>query len=392
MSKSTGKRHDKTILWGGPGSAYSARIYSYLVKKGIPFQRIFPGNSRFHEEIVPIVGYFVMPVMELTDGTLIQDSTDAMLYWETQVADNPLIPSSPQQRAVSWLLAFFGAEMMLRIGMHYRWTYLDADRPFAEAMFANFFSNARDPDAKRKDTAPIMDYFGSFLPDLAITDETIPAIEAAYIDLLEILNTHFLKWPYLLGGRPGPADFGLITLMYAHLSRDPHASHLMKMHGPQVFRWTERMNEPGIVDGEFSEIPPAYPADDTLPETLLPVLRYLCAENKAEILAMVASFNAWCAARPDLQSGAPLRTDPDTLSAHPKLGEFTFHNRGVTFRMQTLASVLFTFQRALDEIDKLDGPGRQRFEQTMSAAGGNDVLGARLNRRIRLAVNEYTIV
>jgi glutathione S-transferase len=391
MTKTTGKHHEKTILWGGPGSAYSARIYSYLVKKGIPFQRIFPGHPRFHEEIVPIIGYFVMPVMELTDGTLIQDSTDALRYWEAQVLENPLIPTSPQQKAISWLLAFFGAEMMLRIGMHYRWTYVEDDRPFAEAMFANFFSNQRDVESKRKDTAPIMDYFDGFLPHLAITEETIPAIEAAYLDVLDVLNAHFLEWPYLLGGRPSPADFGLITLMYAHLSRDPHSAHIMKMRAPQVFRWTERMNEAGIVDGEFSDIAPEYPADDTLPDTLLSVLRYFFAENEAEILGTVASFNTWCDAKLELKSGTPLRTDPDTLSAHPMLGEFSFENRGATFKMQTMASVLYTFQRALDEINKLDGADRERFDLTIGKTGGAAVVDAKLRHRIRLENDQYSI-
>jgi len=75
MSKTTGKQHDKPILWGAPGSGYSGRIRSYLIKKGIPYQQIFPGHPRFQQEIIPLIGYFVMPVMELTDGTLIQDSS-----------------------------------------------------------------------------------------------------------------------------------------------------------------------------------------------------------------------------------------------------------------------------------------------------------------------------
>ena len=45
------------------------------------------------------------------------------------------------------------------------------------------------------------------------------------------------------------------------------------MNAPQVFRWTERMNEAGIVDGEFSDLASDYLADDTLPDTLVPVLR-----------------------------------------------------------------------------------------------------------------------
>ena len=104
--KTTGKRHEKPILWGAPGSGYSGRIRSYLIKKGIPYQQIFPGNPRFQQEIIPLIGYFVMPVMELIDGTLIQDSSEALIHFEAQHPENSLIPTSPQQRAIAWLLAF----------------------------------------------------------------------------------------------------------------------------------------------------------------------------------------------------------------------------------------------------------------------------------------------
>ena len=215
--------------------------------------------------------------------------------------------------------------------------------------------------------------------------------KSAYLDILDVLNDHFLQWPYLLGGRPSPADFGFITLLFAHLSRDPHSAQIMKLRAPQVFRWTERMNEAGIVDGEFSDIAPEYLPNDALPDTLIAILRYLLAENEAEIVAMVGSFNAWCDAHADLKSGSPLRTAPETLSAHPKLGIFTFENRDTTFHMQTLASVIYSYQRALDAIDGLDDAGRTIVEQTLSETGGTYLLEHRPNHRIRLDGDQYAI-
>lgn len=121
------------------------------------------------------------------------------------------------------------------------------------------------------------------------------------------------------------------------------------------------------------------------------MLRYFFEDNGPEILGMVTTFNAWCDAKSDLKSGTPLRTAPDTLSAHPMLGEFAYESRGVTFHRQTFASALFCFQRALDEIDALEGAGRDRFGTTMKETGGTDVASARLRRRIRLENNQYAI-
>ena len=103
---------------------------------------------------------------------------------------------------------------------------------------------------------------------MGIYAATIPAIEAAYLDLLDVLDEHFLHHPYLLGGRPSMADFGLMAGLYAHLSRDPVPSALMKSRAANVYRWTERMNLANIDDGEFPEAGDTYPADDALPGTL----------------------------------------------------------------------------------------------------------------------------
>jgi hypothetical protein len=105
----------------------------------------------------------------------------------------------------------------------------------------------------------------------------------------------------------------MVTL-FAHLSRDPVPSNLMKTRAPQVFRYIERMNTAGIVDGEFPDMAPEYFPDDELPSTLEPVLRYLFADCAPEILGMVDTFNQWCDAHPGLPAGTPIQSDPDVFA------------------------------------------------------------------------------
>ncbi len=391
MFKNSGKTHEKTILWGAPGSGFSGRTRSYLRKKGLVYQEIFPSHRRFHEEIVPLIGYFVMPVTELTDGTLIQDSTDTVVYFENEYPENPLIPSTPVQKAIAWLLGFFGSETLLKAAMHYRWSFVEEDRPFTEATFGHFFSAHRDREKQRQDVVPLMEYFDGFLGDLGVTPETIPVIEASHKDLLDVLNVHFLQCPYLLGGRPSLADFGLMVPMYAHLSRDPVACTLMKLHAPQVFRWTERMNEPGIVDGEFPDAAPEYPANDTLPETLLPILKYFFTDCGPEMLGMIATFNAWCEANPNVPSGAAIQTDADQVGAHPRLGKLSYELRGVAFHRQTFTSALYHFQRVQDVIAGLDRDGRSALNDIVEKAGGQELISATLTRRIKSEHYRYAL-
>jgi glutathione S-transferase len=67
-----------------------------------------------------------------------------------------------------------------------------------------------------------------------VSPETASLIESAYHELLELLQDHLGGSPYLLGGRPSLADYGLIAPLYAHLSRDPHPSILMKQRAHRV--------------------------------------------------------------------------------------------------------------------------------------------------------------
>jgi hypothetical protein len=179
--------------------------------------------------------------------------------------------------------------------------------------------------------------------------------------------------------------------MYAHLARDPHSSQLTKLRAPQVFRWTERMNEAGIVDGEFADLPPQYPPDDELPATLLPILRYFFAENGPELIGMIEAFNTWCDQHADAKSGTPLRSAPDSVTAHPMLGTFNFTVRGATFRRQAFASGLYFFQRVRDVIAALDDAGRAKFDETVKSAGGEAVMAAPMRRRIKHENDQYML-
>jgi glutathione S-transferase len=383
MYKNSGKTHEKPILWGAPLSFYSGKTRSYFIKKGIDYQELFGSHPRYGQEILPLVGYMVVPVVELTDGTLIQDTTDTIVHFEEKVPEPALIPKTPVQRAVAWLIGFFGSEALLKPGMHYRWSYVDQQRPFLEAAFGRALSGHRDMEMQREAVAPVMEFFSGFLKSLGVTPETVPVIEASYEDLLILLNDHFLQYPYILGGRPSLADFGLMAPLYAHLARDPYPSMLMKNRAPHVFRWTERMNQAGFADGEFPDLAPDFLPNDELPETLEPILRYFFADCGPEVMGMIASYNAWIEAHPELPSGAVIQSDREAPTAHPSLGWFDFELRGVRIHRRDYVDAVYHFQRVLDVVAGLDGEGRARFGETVDRAGGKELLAARLVRRIK---------
>ncbi len=86
------------ILWCTPHSAYSGKVRSYLIKKGLPFREMFPPHPRFQTEVLPALLQFVIPVVETTDGKLIQDSTVIIEELERRFPERPMVPTTPVLR------------------------------------------------------------------------------------------------------------------------------------------------------------------------------------------------------------------------------------------------------------------------------------------------------
>ena len=215
-------------LWGAAHSYYTGKIRSYLIKKGVAFRELYPSNPAFQARILPAVRHLVVPILETPEGEVVQDTTDMIECLEARFPQPLMLPDTPVQRAVAWLLGAFGSEGLLQPGMSYRWSYRAEQEDFLRAEFGRISYAGPDREARDRAGRQLMDYFHGFLPQLGVTPETLATIEAAYGELLDALEIHFQSHPYLLGGRPSIADFGLMAPLYAHLARDPVPSKLMK--------------------------------------------------------------------------------------------------------------------------------------------------------------------
>ena len=158
----------------------------------------------------------------------------------------------------------------------------------------------------------------------------------------------------------------------------------MKNIAPHVYRWTERMFEANLRDGEFMELDYEFPADDALPETLIPFIEYLFRDCGPQLQGMLATFNAWVAREPDRPAGTLIQTDPKApIGAHPELGNFDFELHGVTIHSKAFSNVVHHFQRVVDVIDTLDENGKAAFDSLMTRTGGAGLMSTKLARRIK---------
>lgn len=380
---------DSYVLWGSPHSYYTGKIRSYLVKKGVPYREFSPAHPDFESRVVPAIRHMVVPVMETPDGHLIQDTTDMIEHLEREFARPLLVPESPVQRAVAWLLGAFGSEGLLQPGMHYRWSYRAEQESFLQAEFGRLRYAGPDRAKRNEAGRQLMDYFNGFLPVLGVTEATIPVIEAAYLELLEALDRHFQQWPYLLGGRPSIADFGLMAPLFAHLARDPVPASLMKTRATNVYRWTERMNMPACADMEFAGCLEQFPEGDGIPESLEPVLRLVFQDWGPQLLADAAHYNAWVESDPSMPAGTLVSASGER-QVHPTLGFIDYQWRGCTVHRASSPHGLWHFDKAAAYARALDGEARLRFDSLVQRTGGEAVMRIRLARAMKRA--DYVLV
>lgn len=369
-------------LWGGALSLYTGKVRSYLIKTGIPYREYYTCHPEYRERVFKAVQLGVAPILESPDGDTVQDTTDILEYLERKHPATSMIPGTPVQRAIAWLICAFGSDGLLQAAMHYRWSFKDEQRLWLLDEFGRFSSSGTRAE-RHAAAGKFMARMDATLPALGVTPETAPAIEASHRAMLAILDEHFLAHPYLLGGRPSIADFGMMAAMFAHLGRDPVPAHLMKLTAPNVYRWTERMNLAGVCDPEFPDTPDAWLADDKVPETLLPFLAHIFSDWGPELAASASHYNQWVKAHPDLPAGTPPSLVTGRRVVHPMLGKVSYPYRRITMVRHCAANSLWHFEKSAAIARTFAGDALARWDALLARTGGSEVMAIRLARPMK---------
>ena len=375
-------------LHGTPGSLYTGKARSYLIKQQIPFENRAAGEHRFREEIVPKLGRWIIPVLEGADGTLVQDGSDIIAHFEAKGgARYPAYPSTPLHALIGQIFELFGGEGLLRPAMHYRWNFDEVNKAFLSIDFSSSLAPTGAPDDVQAGIfAMASTRMRKAMASFGVTPESIPAVEASYAEFLHLFNAHLAGSPYLLGGRPTIGDYGLIAPLYAHLARDPYPARLMQQTAHNVWRWTERMNRADHDAGEYGDVPETLFADDGVPETLRALLGFIAEDYLPEVRAFVQYANEWLAARPDIVPGTNgLERTQDRV-----IGTTSFQWRGHELRVAVMPYRLYLLQKIQDVVDKSPADARGAMTRLLAETGLSELLTLRTTRQV-LRVNHLEV-
>jgi len=349
-------------LYATPLSLYSGKARAYLRWKNVSFDEVLT-TREVMQDILPVIGWPVIPIMRLDSGTLVQDTGDIITHVEADHPTPPVMPGSPLQDFISEILHVYGDEWLTIPAMHYRWHY---NEDFTYAEFGKTVAPNADTQTQYEIGKKNGAKFKGFVPMLGITEDTIPAIESSYKAFLSEFSNHLDEHPFLMGARPSLADFSFYGPLYAHLYRDPASGDIMKALAPNVVAWVERLLTADYGDGELA-------SNDCIPETLYPLLKRHFAEHLPVLQRTNALLAAWAE---NQSSGAEI---PRALG----MAEFSIGDTNG----QTLAKTfsLYRLQAAMDKYEGLSAADKEKADHILETTGGGALkefkVAARLTRK-----------
>ncbi len=246
---------------GAEMSPYSVKVRSYFRYKAIPHQWVLR-NAASQAEFEKYAKMPIIPLIVTPDGNGIQDSTPIIDAIEKLYPEPPIHPADPVASFISALVEEFGDEWGNKWMFHYRWV-----REVDQISSAGRIARMRGPTAGEQEHAAFAGQVRARMVDrlwfVGSNEATAPQIEAGFIDMLRLLDSHLAARPYLFGGRPAFADFGLWGQIY-EMWTDPTAGAFIGGGAPRVLDWVHRMLWPKAES--------AFESWSTLKPTLMPIL------------------------------------------------------------------------------------------------------------------------
>jgi len=230
---------------GAIGSPYSRKLRAVFRYRRIPHVWIQQGSPESAHLPQPRVSLLPQLIMEGSDGAPIAktDTTPLIRELERLVpGERSVIPDDPALAFLDALIEDYGDEWLTKAMFHYRWAF-EADIAKAGAILPRW-SNMQQPDEA-------LDKLAKFFSTRQIerlwvvgsNETTGPVIEASYRRLLAVLDARLAASRFVMGERPGCADFALFGQLTQLAGFDPTPAAIALAEAPRVVAWVDLVED-----------------------------------------------------------------------------------------------------------------------------------------------------
>ena len=231
-------------LRGSPGSPYTRKMLAVLRYRRIPY-RYFQGEAELPQDF-PKPKVQLIPVFYFKDEndeyTAEVDSTPIIHRLESEYAHRSVIPTDPALAFINYLLEDYGDEWLTKAMFHYRWYYED-DIDMAGSVLPHYADVTASDDLMLANKKIFSERQISRLYVVGSNDITASVIEDSYRRFLDCLNNHLKDFPFMLGHRPGSADFACMGQLTQLTQFDPTPSRVAVSAYPRVHAWVSKMED-----------------------------------------------------------------------------------------------------------------------------------------------------
>ncbi len=234
-------------LIGGTASPYTRKMLALLRYRRIPYSITWgdPGqvlDAMGLEKPRPgLLPTFLLPG-EGDKLVATTDSTPIIRRLEAEHTDRSVIPADPALAFINYLLEDFGDEWCTKYMFHYRW-YLERDADNAGTLLPLTMILTRSADSWKQFKQMFSEHQIGRLWVVGSNDTTAPIIDASYRRFLALMESHLESLPFLLGNRPGSADFAIYGQLTQLVGFDPTPRAIAHEVSPRTVAWVDLMED-----------------------------------------------------------------------------------------------------------------------------------------------------
>lgn len=256
-------------ILGSPGSPYSRKLRAVLRYRRIPHAWIHFGSAEAKTLPKPRVSLLPQLIVAGADGMpeARVDSTPLLRELEATHSGRAVLPPDPAMAFLDALLEDYADEWLTKAMFHYRWAFAP-DIAQAAAILPRWGATNQPEDEARAFGRMFAERQTGRLAVVGSNPDTAPIIEASYRRLLALLDAHLTAHRFVLGARPGSADFALYGQLTQLAGFDPTPRAIALDAAPRVVAWVDWVDDLSgieVGDGDWT-------GRDAIPATLRALL------------------------------------------------------------------------------------------------------------------------